>query len=108
MFNKRKQIDNLYNQIIRLTSQIDSLSKDSKKLQVTTLCKECGVYFKTGTGKDIPWTNLAKWFYGPSEGTFSYCTWCQPDYDRTEFSMITGEKEGSWKYFKCEEVDLET
>ena len=108
MINKRELIDNLYTKIIQLNRRIDRQSEDIKNLPVPMICKECGVYFKAGTGKNIGWTNIYPFSYGPVSGTYHYCSWCQPGYDRTEFSLATREKDPSWKYFKCEEVELET
>ncbi|KKL97961.1 hypothetical protein LCGC14_1829220 [marine sediment metagenome] len=102
----RETFRTIGSQIIGLDNRIVYLENKTKS--ISNYCIECGVYFKAGTGKNIGWTNIYHFSYGPVSGTYHYCSWCQPDYDRTEFIIAMGEKDPSWKYFKCEEVDLET
>ena len=102
----REPFNILGSEITGLDNRI--LDLENKTEAINPYCRNCGVYFKAGTGKNINWTNIYHSAYGPGSGTYHYCSWCHPNYDRTEFSLAIGEKDPSWKYFKCEEVARET
>ncbi len=106
----RETLRTIGSQIIGLDNRIVYL--ENKTESINNYCRECGICFKAGTGKDIPWKDKS-WFLSTGllntqQGLWYYCSWCKPDYDRAEFINRIDLKDSKWKYFKCEEVDLET
>ncbi len=110
MFGINSRFEDVRKTFIAIRTRISVL--ETKAIDLPNTCHGCGVNFKAGTGKSIPWKDKS-WFISPGRsnnerGLWHYCSWCKPDYDKAEYINRVDLTHSGWKYFKCEEVVLET